>query len=186
MNVLVVQNYDNTGLGQIARALDEAGAKVELIAAHRGDALPAGHSGHDALVVLGGAQNARDDEACPYLPELCGLMRGFADADKAVLGVCLGSQLLARAFAADNLIGAAPEFGWREDELTPEGRSDPVLGGRWNEDFAEFLAARQPQWREAHAAEAARHGPAADAAGLAIARAWVAQIARVRQPAGAV
>ena len=239
MNVLVVQNYDNTGLGQIERALDEAGAKVELIAAHRGDPLPADHSRHDALVVLGGAQNARDDEACPYLPELCGLMRGFADSDKAVLGVCLGSQLLARAFAADNLIGAAPEFGWREVELTPEGRSDPVLGGmpeafpifqwhddtftlprggtrlagnaaahnqafrirraaygiqfhfeadralveRWNEDFAEFLAARQPQWREAHAASAARHGPAADAAGLAIARAWVAQIARVREPA---
>jgi GMP synthase (glutamine-hydrolysing) len=31
-------------------------------------------------------------------------------------------------------------------------------------------------WREAHPAEAARHGAAADAAGLALARAWVALI----------
>ena len=40
-------------------------------------------------------------------------MRDFADSDRAVLGICLGSQLLARAYGADNLIGAAPEFGWR-------------------------------------------------------------------------
>ena len=72
MNVLVVQNYDNTGLGQIARALDEAGAQVELIAAHRGDALPVGHSGHDALVVLGGAFGV----AAPKVAEIDARLHG--------------------------------------------------------------------------------------------------------------
>lgn len=233
MKVLVVQNFDNTGLGQLQAALGEAGAAVELVRAHRGEALPDGPGAHDAIVVLGGGQNALDDEVWPYLPQLAALMRSFADSGRSTLGVCLGSQILARAYGADNLIGAAPEFGWQLVSLTPEGRSDPVLGalpehfpifqwhddtftlprgavrlagndaahnqafrvGRagygiqfhfeadrnlvsaWNENFADFLAERQPGWRERHADEAAAHGPAADSAGLAIARAWVATIA---------
>jgi len=232
MNVLVVQNFDNTGLGQIATALEEAGARIDFVRAHKGEQLPAGPEAHDAIVVLGGGQNALDDAAWPYLPRLAALMRDFADQGRSTLGVCLGSQILARAYGADNLIGAAPEFGWQEVTLTPEGRDDPVLGhlsprfpifqwhddtftlprggvrlagndaahnqafrvGRagyaiqfhfeadrrlvaeWNEAFAPWLAERQPDWRERFPAEADRHGPAADAAGLAIARAWVGTI----------
>ena len=128
MRVLVIQNFDNTGLGQVETALAEAGAEIDLRKAHLGEALPQDAGGHDALVVLGGGQNALDDEAYPYIPPLLGLMREFAEGGRAVLGVCLGSQLLARAFGAANLIGAAPEFGWRDVSLTGEAKSDPVLG----------------------------------------------------------
>ena len=82
---------------------------------------------HDALVVLGGGQNALDDEAFPYIPPLLALMREFGDSGRAVLGICLGSQLLARAYGADNLLGAAPEFGWQKVALTGEAKDDPVL-----------------------------------------------------------
>jgi GMP synthase (glutamine-hydrolysing) len=43
------------------------------------------------------------------------------------LGICLGSQLLARA--AGSWVGALaePEVGWYEVELTEEGAVDPVL-----------------------------------------------------------
>ncbi|MFN3548788.1 MAG: type 1 glutamine amidotransferase [Mesorhizobium sp.] len=127
MRILAVQNYADTGLGQIARALAEAEADVEIVRAYEGEALPSLADGHDGLIVLGGAQNALADDDYPYLPRLVALMRDFALADRAVLGVCLGSQLLARAFGARNLIGAAPEFGWREVVLTEEGAADPVL-----------------------------------------------------------
>ena len=232
MRVLVVQNFNNTDLGQVGAALEEAGAEIDLRLAHRGDPLPENVADHDALVVLGGGQNARDDEAYPYLPSLAALMRSFGDADKAVLGICLGSQLLARAYGADNLIGAASEFGWKEVALTDDGKVDPVLSSapaafpifqwhddtfslpegavrlagnavaenqafrvgraaygcqfhfeadralvrRWNDDFAEELADRQPDWPSRFEAEGERHGPTADAAGLALARAWVAAI----------
>jgi GMP synthase-like glutamine amidotransferase len=232
MRILVVQNFEKTGLGQIGRALGEAGAEVETVMAHRGEGLPDGPGGHDGLIVLGGGQNALDDENHPYLPKLAGLMRDFALADRAVLGVCLGSQLLARGMGATNLIGAAPEFGWREVRLTAEGQADPVLRAvpeafpifqwhddtfslpagairlagneaaenqafrvgragygvqfhfeadrglvrQWNADFSDYLAQRQPGWPERFEAEAARNGPAADAAGIAIARAWVAMV----------
>ncbi|TIV05952.1 MAG: GMP synthase, partial [Mesorhizobium sp.] len=37
MRVLVVQNYDNTGLGQVGAALAEAGADVDLRRPYQGD-----------------------------------------------------------------------------------------------------------------------------------------------------
>lgn len=142
MRILVVQNYDNTGLGQVGTALAEAGAHVDLRLAHAGDQLPRDASSHDGLVVLGGAQNALADDAYPYMPALLDLMRDFERENKAILGICLGSQLLARAFGAQNLIGAAPEFGWQQVALTDDGAADPVLGNlpeqfpifQWHDD----------------------------------------------------
>ncbi|MEW9807720.1 type 1 glutamine amidotransferase [Mesorhizobium marinum] len=244
MRVLVVQNFDDEGLGQLGTALHEAKAELDLRRPYDGESLPADAEGHDALIVLGGGQNALDDAGCPYFPSLLSLMREFADSGRAVLGVCLGSQLLARAYGAENLVGAASEFGWHGIEQTAEGAGDPVIGAlpgtfssfqwhddtftlppgavrlatnpaaenqafrigraaygtqfhfeadrphvaRWNAVFADLLAERQPGWAIRHDAEAARHGAAADAAGLALARAWVAAIPagmRVRDSASA-
>ncbi|RVC61195.1 GMP synthase [Mesorhizobium sp. M4B.F.Ca.ET.190.01.1.1] len=232
MRVLVVQNFDNEGLGQIGAALVEAGADIDLRKPYNGEALPV-HSGeHDAMVVLGGAQNALDDELCPYFPELLDLTRDFADRDRSVLGICLGSQLLARAFGGENQIGGATEFGWHQVSLTPAAKTDPVLAalpenfpifewhddtfvlpqnavrlagsavaenqafrlGRavygfqfhfeadtpmvrdWSTSFASLIAERHPDWNGRLDGEITRNGSDADAAGLAIARAWVATI----------
>jgi len=129
MRVAIIENMKNTPLGALGIALEEAGAKIEWFRAWDGEALPTDASVYDALVVLGGEQNARDDETHPYLPELARLMRRFEGEDKAVLGICLGSQILARAYEADNLIGTAHEFGWKTVGLTEEGRADPLLAG---------------------------------------------------------
>lgn len=142
MRVLVVQNYANTALGQVGVALAEAGAGIDLVRADLGEALPDGPGGHDGLVVLGGGQNALADGESPWLPRLCGLMRAFGDSGRSVLGICLGSQLLARAYGGQNVIGGATEFGWHEVALTPEGAQDPVLASlppsfrsfQWHDD----------------------------------------------------
>ncbi len=129
MRVLVVQNYDNTGLGQVGFALAEAGAELDLRVAHRGDSLPVDASGHDAAIILGGGQNALADADYPYIPALLDLIRDFDRRDRAMLGICLGSQLMARAFGGTNQIGGASEFGWQRVVLTEAAREDPVLGG---------------------------------------------------------
>ncbi|ANT53861.1 type 1 glutamine amidotransferase [Mesorhizobium amorphae] len=232
MRVLVVQNYDNTGLGQVGAALTEAGAELDLRRPYQGDALPDDAATHDAMVVLGGGQNALADDDYPYFPALLELTRDFAAKDRAVLGICLGSQLVARAFGGENQIGGANEFGWRGVSLTVDAKSDPVLAalpekfpifqwhddtfvlpenavrlagsaiaenqafriGRavygfqfhfeadrpmvrdWSTSFASLIAERHPDWNDRLDGEMARNGPDADAAGLAIARAWVATI----------
>lgn len=137
MRVLLVENNSVTPLGQIGVALDEAGASVDICRAYAGDPLPADERGHDALIVMGGPQNALDDALHPYLPELARLMRRFTEAERSVLGVCLGSQILARAHGARNLVGATREFGWCPVALTEAGRSDPVLSAA-TDTFAIF------------------------------------------------
>lgn len=54
-------------------------------------------------------------------------MRLFGEKDKPVLGICLGSQVLARAWGGQNLLGAAPEFGWHAVTLSEAAANDPVL-----------------------------------------------------------
>lgn len=231
MRVAVIDNTEISPLGQIGVALREADAEIQVFRAWAGEALPDG-TYHDALVVLGGEQNALADDSHPYLPELVRLMQRMGQANKAVLGVCLGSQLLARAYGAQNSLGTAPEFGWHKISVTDEGRQDPVLSvlkdefsafqwhkdtfslpasavrlahsagainqcfrlGRasygmqfhfeasrsvvenWNLEFPETVERIRPGWLRDYAAIAAEYGPEADAAGMAIARAWVSLI----------
>ncbi|MGH6761894.1 MAG: type 1 glutamine amidotransferase [Phyllobacterium sp.] len=127
MRVLVIQNYRNTGLGQVGRALDEVKAEIDLRHAYLREDLPSDSSDHDALVILGGEQNALQDEDYPYFPALLGLVRNFGDAGKAVLGICLGSQLIARSYGGDNVLGRPTEFGWHLVKPLAEGFTDPVL-----------------------------------------------------------
>ncbi|HZP19558.1 MAG TPA: type 1 glutamine amidotransferase [Bauldia sp.] len=127
MHVLVIENFEKTPLGVLGDALAEAGASIDLRQAFRGDAVPATEAAHDALVVLGGGQSALDDADSPWLPGLARLTRRFGEAGKAVLGVCLGAQVIARAYGAENILGRPVEFGWREVRPTAAGRTDPVI-----------------------------------------------------------
>ena len=232
MRVAIVENTRITHHGQVGVALHEAAAKIDLYKPWSDQRLPDPGS-FDALVVFGGEQSARDDHSHPYLPDLARLMRVAGEEGKAVLGICLGSQLLARGLGADNHLGTAPEFGWCEVALTHEGRADPVLShlperfpifqwhsdtftlpegttrlavsavaqnqcfrinratygmqfhfeasravvADWNRHFPEAVERNLPGWLDTHHPERAPvQGAQADAAGLAIARAWVGLI----------
>ena len=127
MRVIVIENYVGTPLGQVGTALAEVGADIEIRRAWQGEPVPADPGGFDALVVLGGEQSALDDEDHPWLPQVADLTRAFGVADKAVLGICLGAQLIARGHGATNILGRPVEFGWHEVRPTPAGRDDPVI-----------------------------------------------------------
>lgn len=126
MRVAIVENTDVTHHGQVGVALHMAGARIDLFKPWRDGVLP-GMAHYDALVVFGGEQTALADGTHPYLPHLASLMYDRAMGGQAVLGVCLGSQLLARGAGAQNHIGTAREFGWCAVDLTDAGRADPVL-----------------------------------------------------------
>lgn len=129
MRILAIENFVGTPLGQVGAALTEAGAAVDLRRPWAGEAIPADPNGYDGLVVLGGEQSALDDAEHPYLPRLAALTRTFGEADKAVLGICLGAQLVARGAGAENILGRPVEFGWHEVRPTAAGRSDPLIAG---------------------------------------------------------
>lgn len=231
MRIAIVENTAFTHHGQVGVALHEAAARIGLYTPWSDGALPDPDS-YDALVVFGGEQAATDDHSHPYLPELATRMRQFAAQDKAVLGICLGAQLMARAFGGVNRLGAAPEAGWCRVDLRPEGRADPLFAGLdgsfrimqlhsdtfdlppgavhlatsaaapaqafrmgracygtqfhfeasravvadWNRGFSHVFRATDPDWDRRYPETETLHGAAADAAGLQLARNWVALI----------
>jgi GMP synthase-like glutamine amidotransferase len=82
----------------------------------------------DAIMVFGGAMHPDQDELHPWLPGEADFIRDTLADGVPLLGVCLGSQLIARA--ADGSVHPADtaEIGWCEVALTEAGRADPVLG----------------------------------------------------------
>jgi len=85
-------------------------------------------SAFDALLVYGGSMSAYDEARHPWLLAELRYLEIWLAAEKPVLGICLGSQLLGRALGAAVYRSPAPEFGFKEIRLTDEGAADPVLG----------------------------------------------------------
>jgi GMP synthase-like glutamine amidotransferase len=128
LRILVVQNSRTAPIGLLGDYLDEFGANLVTITPPEGEALPANAGGFHGAVVLGGPQSAADDGTSPYIPRLLDLMRAFADANRPILGICLGAQLLARAHGERVYKHSLMERGFKPVTSTPAGAADPVMG----------------------------------------------------------
>jgi GMP synthase (glutamine-hydrolysing) len=142
MQVLVIQNDVNSPISLLGDYLQAAGAKLTTLLPHGGDKLPASPDGFDGAVILGGPQHAHDDARFPAFLPMLDLLRAFHEQTKPLLGMCLGGQLMARAFGEKVRVNDTFEFGFLPIEITPEGRDDPLLAGlaprqrimQWHED----------------------------------------------------
>ena len=81
----------------------------------------------DGLIVMGGPMSANDD-LTGLKDELRMIERAIGN-DSPVLGICLGSQLIAKALGARVYRNAELEIGWEPVFLTDGAKADAVLGG---------------------------------------------------------
>lgn len=86
--------------GLIADVLEESSVNHVVVEAWREPEWPRARE-LAGLVVLGGTMNVDELETYPFLRKSRALMSDALDADVPVLGVCLGSQMMARVLGGD-------------------------------------------------------------------------------------
>ena len=85
------------------------------------------HDPGDLLIVMGGPMSVND--ADPWIKQELLFIREVMMSGLSVLGICLGSQLMAKALGAHVQAGRALEIGMTPIHLTEGGKHDPVFGG---------------------------------------------------------
>ena len=82
----------------------------------------------DAIMIFGGSMHVDQHDGHPWLAPEKEFLREELDRGTPILGVCLGSQLLAEVAGARPRRIPEPEIGWYEVEITDAGAADPVVG----------------------------------------------------------
>jgi GMP synthase (glutamine-hydrolysing) len=127
--VIVLQHVACETLGTIADVLAERRVEARYIRTFAGEPVPATMAGATGLIVMGGPMGVYETDRYPFLADEIRLIQQAIDAGKPVLGVCLGSQLIAAALGAHVHPGPQKEIGWYEVTLSAAGSTDAVFGG---------------------------------------------------------
>ena len=128
MDVLSVIHGEKVRAGVFGDASAARGHHVEEWSLAWGTPMPRPLDAYGAVLVFGGAMHADQEGHHPWLREENFFLRRLLDLRKPVLGICLGSQLLAKAAHAHVGRAPEPEIGWFSVELTEDAADDPVLG----------------------------------------------------------
>lgn len=120
MRAHVLQHVPFEGLGSIEPWLSERGAEIQFTRFFDSPGLP-DPANLDLIVAMGGPMSVNDEMDLPWLKEEKRFISNAVDAGKAVLGICLGAQLIASALGARVYPGSQKEIGWFEIESTSNG-----------------------------------------------------------------
>ena len=108
--VLVIRNTSIEGPGYLGELLNNDGFVIHSVNAKH-EKLP--DKNYSFVVILGAPESANDD--LPYLQEEQKLIKKTVDDDIPVLGICLGSQLIAKTFGGKVYRGPKKEIGFYHD-----------------------------------------------------------------------
>jgi GMP synthase (glutamine-hydrolysing) len=127
VNVLSLVHGEDVRTELFAPVIAEAGHRLDEWSFASQAAPPRPLESYDAVFVFGGSMHPDEDESHGWLPEEVEWLRALLERPVPTLGICLGSQLVARAADAWVARLEQPEVGWYDVALTDEGEADPVL-----------------------------------------------------------
>lgn len=141
--ILVLQHSAIEGPGTLGEHLILKGFQLKTVRLFDGEKLPSNLDGAEAVVCLGGPMNVYEEDQYSYLKDEIQLIGDVVTKEIPFIGICLGSQLLARAGGAEVVKSPGKEIGFSEVLLTKDGQRDPLFNGvlpgvevyQWHEDM---------------------------------------------------
>jgi GMP synthase-like glutamine amidotransferase len=127
VSVLILKNVSSEGPGTIEDFLAGQNISYRIADLTSEDIPPA--DDFEALVILGGPMSVNEADIYPYISREIELVRAFTGEKKRVLGICLGAQIMAKAFGARVYPGPEKEIGWYDIEMDYSGGIDPLMAG---------------------------------------------------------
>lgn len=126
MSILIIKNIPAEGPGTIEEHLKSRGMQYKILEFSKGEQV-SDIEGYSHLIVMGGPMAVYEMDKYTYLQPETELIKAFIEKGKAVLGICLGAQMIAHALGAKVYPGGTEEVGWYNVDLTPEGMEDPAV-----------------------------------------------------------
>jgi GMP synthase (glutamine-hydrolysing) len=125
--IIALRHVPHEGLGLLETVLREQGLVYRVLDLPQDAPRSFNPDQLAGLVVLGGPMNVEQTDRYPYLADEVRWIRQAVEADLPALGICLGSQLLAKALGSRVYANPVKEIGWYPVELTPEAANDALF-----------------------------------------------------------
>jgi len=132
--ILIIKHIDIEGPGTLGDFLKDQGEPFHVLELGAGELLPEDPRVYKGIVVLGGPMNVDEEDLYPFLKPENDFIQKVLKESVPYLGICLGSQLLAKAAGAKVVKSPVKEIGWYTIELTKDGIKDPLFKGFKTED----------------------------------------------------
>lgn len=124
--LLAIRHVPFEDLGSYALVLAEAGYAIQYVEAATADFAALGKRSWDLAVVLGGPIGVNDGADYPFIVPELKFVEARLQSEAPILGICLGSQFMAKALGASVKRIASIEIGWSSLQLTDAGRDSPL------------------------------------------------------------
>lgn len=128
-SLLVIQNAAPETTGAIGDALTLHQIGQHTVHPYSGETLPRDIGDEVGLVIMGGPMGVYDQTRHLFLRDELKLIEQALQSKRPVLGVCLGSQLLAAALGAEVKKTPRKEIGWHPVWLSEEASHDSIWTG---------------------------------------------------------
>ncbi|MCP5467635.1 MAG: gamma-glutamyl-gamma-aminobutyrate hydrolase family protein [Deltaproteobacteria bacterium] len=140
MHIKVFQHVEYENLSEFEPIIKDFGIQFEYISGFRRSSVLLSERDWeklDGIIVMGGPMSVHDSHDFPFLKEELQILERAFKKEVPILGICLGSQLIAQALGAQVYVGEKKEIGWYPLFMNAQSKKDSLFEA-WPESLMMF------------------------------------------------